>query len=366
MKYLSLLFAFTALGLFGVNGWNKVTRENLVINASFENQLQHWTVRKAGSWSDSMGVGNSGALIMNSDVPPEDKYIHENTVEQCVKLDNGEKYQLSAKFKADKVLSGEYAEKAKFGNRIYIVWYESLDCRRGGQSGGWIEPRNIAGWQHLSVDNQTPAFGAKAALIKVTQNGRFSRGYPAYWDSIQFFATAHADPASQDPTPPNSEYTVALYENYLKNGAFNSDLSAWRSYRSTWSPIGNRLAGSARVSYESKKDSYGTGALSQCVNIGDNTKFNLGAMVKKDPESTQDGGGRIRVSWHNKENCAGRSKTDVKSDSFRDIEGWHELKVEGLHAPEHTQSVVIELIQFVAGPGIYTVYWDDVYFKAVE
>lgn len=361
-----VLLLLLAFSLVGVGAMNSAAEGNLLLNSTFEHQMDHWKPRKAVASSSSFEVESDGVLMMKSEVPPENRYIYENTVEQCVKLDNGEKYRLQADFKADQVLTGEYADKAIIANRIYIVWYESLDCSRGGQSGGWIEPRNITGWQHLSVDNQTPAFGAKAALIKVTQNGRYSLGYVAYWDNIQFFATALADPASQDPRPVNSEYTAPLNENYLLNPSFSENLSDWRSYRTTWSSFGYRIPGSAKVSYESKKGGFGTGALSQCVNIGENTKFVLGAMVNKDPESTQDGSGRLRVTWYNKENCSGRGKTDRNSVSFEHIQDWHELKVENLHAPEHTQSVIIELIQAIAGKGTYTVYWDDVYFKAVE
>jgi len=103
-----------------------------------------------------------------------------------------------------------------------------------------------------------------------------------------------------------------------------------------------------------------------CVNIGENVQFNYGASVKKDETSTQTGGGRIRVSWNEKENCSGRSKTDGHSADFKGISVWKNLEVNNLIVPSGTQRVLIELIQTIAGNGRFSVYWDDIYLKAVK
>jgi len=72
------------------------------------------------------------------------------------------------------------------------------------------------------------------------------------------------------------------------------------------------------------------------------------------------------VSWNDKENCSGRSKTETKVGDFIDIQGWQVMEVKGLMAPTGTHSAHVELIQSVAGKGKFAVYWDDVYFKAVS
>lgn len=340
--------------------------KNLLKNEAFENRLVDWRVPIGAAWSNNQGAQVSGALIIQSDIPPDDKYIHETTVAQCVVLGPGEKFQLKAQFKAEKILTGEHAEKAHIANRANVIWYESTDCTTGGQYGWFIEPENITGWQNLSSGSLKPAFKAKAAKITIVQNGRYSRGYKGYWDNISFAASEVFEQSEKQVKKPNKKYTLTNNRNYVKNSGFINDLASWHAWRTKWSSKGNTSPGSAKVTFESKKGGFGAGALDQCVNIGENTTFDYGASVKKDQASTQKGGGRIRVSWNDKENCSGRSKTDSKSADIKDVYGWQKLEVNNLIAPSGTHSVHLELIQSIAGSGRFSVYWDDVYFKAVD
>jgi hypothetical protein len=302
---------------------------------------------------------------MESDIPPDNELFHETTIEQCVHLLPGEKYQLRAKFKTQTTLTEEFAEKAKFANRVNVIWYETENCTSGGQFGGWIEAKNKNGWQELIQTHLVPAFGAKAAKIVVVQNALYARGIRAYWDDIAFYVSEidnqnHID----DKIEPTD--TQPMYENYVKNASFNQDLSSWHTYKTKWSILGRNEPGSAMVSFDSQKGAYGTGALSQCINIGENVKFEYGASVMKDFSSTQTGGARIRVSWNSKRNCTGRSKTDTKHADLEVSEGWQHLVVKNLLVPDATKSVRIEIIQSIAGPGVFSLNWDDVYFKAVR
>lgn len=339
--------------------------KNLLKNPGFEDKLVDWIMPRGASWSDNKGASTSGGLIIQSEIPPEDEYVHETTASQCVVLGSGTKFQLKAQFKAEKVFRDKYADTAKFANRVNVIWYESLDCTTGGQFGWFVEPENTYGWQTLSSRELDPAFHAKAAQITIVQKGRYSIGYKGYWDNISFAATEVSDQLNDKVEQPHSKYTLAPNKNYVKNGGFTYDLAGWRGWKAKWSYYGNRLPGSAKVTFESKK-TYGAGALDQCVNIGKNTLFELGASVKKDKKSTQSGGVRIRVSWNEKENCKGRIKGDNKVADIKDVVGWQQLEVNNLIAPVGTHSAHIELIQSIAGPGRFSVYWDDVYFKAIK
>lgn len=341
--------------------------KNLLKNASFESKLIDWKVPLGALWTNNQGNNRSGGLIIQSEKPPEDKYIHETIVEQCVLLGPGSSFELSADFRLEKVAFGQQAEKQKYSNRVNVIWYESSDCTTGGQYGHYIQPKNVAGWQTLTRKNITPALHAKAAKITIVQNARTYNGLKSFWDNINFSASEVFQQSGRGNDKANRKYTLAPGANHLKNGKFKSNLSSWRTGLETkWTSTGNKSAGSARTKAHSEKGGMGAGAFSQCVNFGTNKKFELGASVKKDTASTQDGGGRIRVSWNDKENCYGRSKTDNKSADIADISGWQQLQVTDLIAPDDTQSVLIEIIQSVKGPGSFFAFWDDIYFAATE
>lgn len=338
--------------------------KNLLKNSTFEDKLVDWVVPSGASWAGNKGADTSGGLIIQSEIAPIDNYVHETKVSQCVVLGEGAKFKLKAQFKAGKVFRGKNAKTASYANRVNVIWYESLDCTTGGQFGWFIEPKNMYGWQDLSYENLNPAFQAKAAKITIVQNASYAGGHKGYWDNIIFAASEISDQSDNKVDQPRSKYTLTANRNYVKNGGFTYDLSGWHSWKAKWSFYGNKLPGSAKVTFEREK-SMGTGALDQCVNIGRNTLFELGASVKKDKKSTQSGGGRIRVSWNEKENCKGNIKGDNNVADIKDIEGWQKLEVNNLVAPVGTQSAHIELIQSIAGPGKFSVFWDDVYFKAI-
>lgn len=339
--------------------------KNLLLNSSFEKKLVDWRVPLGAFWSNNGGVNKSGALVIQAKKPPEDKYIHETKVQQCVQLGAGEKFGLYANFRHMKIPEKRHA------NRANVVWYESSNCTTGGQYGGYIEPKRYAtGWQELGNRNLKPALGSIAAMITIVQRGRYSNGGQGIWDNIIFTPTEihNRSVRNSNQSAKNDEDTLAKGENYLLNSAFNKSVESWRHGRDiTWSGIqGDRKPGSAKVDAISKTGSIGSGAFSQCVNIGRNVKFVLGGSFKRDEHSTQKGDARLRLTWYGGKNCSGRGKTSNKSKNPEDIEGWQKLKIVGLRPPYKAQSAIIEIIKVVSGKGKFTAYWDDIYFKAVD
>ena len=344
---------------------NSLLGKNLLLNSSFEKQLLDWRVPLGALWTNNGGVNNSGALVMQAQKPPEDKYIHETKLQQCVVLGDGEKFRLSADFRYIQ------APKKKYANRANVVWYTSRDCSKGGQYGGYIEPKRYTqGWQKIQRNNLKPSLGAKSALISVVQRGRYTEGKKALWDNIRFEVTEVFKPSANSRavnTKKNST-TLAKGENYLLNGSFKNNLKSWRHNRNvTWSGIfGDKHAGAAKVDAISTRGSIGSGAFSQCVNIGNNKKFVLGGSFKRDENSAQKGDARIRLTWYGGKNCTGRGRTDTHSKNPKNLPGWQRLYIDGLQAPTNTQSALVEIIKVVSGKGKFTAYWDDIYLKAIE
>jgi len=344
--------------------------KNLLKNSKFENKLLDWKVPLGAFWTGKHGFNQTGGLVIQAKKPPEDRYIHETKVEQCVLLGEGEKFGLYARFRHT------IAPDKAHANRASVVWYESTDCTRGGQYGGYIQPKQyVAGWQHLQNNYLKPALGAKAALISIVQRARYAAGAKAVWDNIEFMATQIHNQSGVVNKQERSaqrkrqdEHTLSIGKNYLLNAEFNNDVAAWRpGWKVSWSGIqGDRLPGSARVDAISKTGGIGSGAFSQCVNIGRNVKFILGASFKRDENSSQKGSGRLRLSWYGGNNCTGRGKTDTRSADPKYIKGWQKLLTKKLTAPYKAKSALIEVIQSVAGKGRFTAYWDDLYFKAVK
>jgi len=338
--------------------------KNLVLNADFEDQLIDWVVPLGALWSSNGGIRNSGGLIIHADKPPEDKYIHETVVSQCVVLNGGSKFGLSARFKS---LGTPLKVSA---NRVNVIWYESSDCTSGGQWGAYIEPKKFkAGWQNLNRNNLTPALGVKAAKITIVQNGRYSNNEKGFWDNIRFFATEVFNQSERgNDAKAENEFAPDAGTNYVLNGDFKKDISPWRpGWKTEWSGIqGDKFPGSAKVTARSKTGSIGKGAFSQCVNIGGGIKFELGASFKSGDNSTQKGGGRLRLTWREGQNCHGPARTTTQSADPSDIAGWQRLKVSGLHAPATAKSATIEIIQTVAAKGEFIAFWDDIYFVAID
>jgi len=339
--------------------------KNLLLNADFENKLIDWKVPLGAFWSNNGGVNKSGALILKAPKPPEDKYIHETKVQQCVHLGEGEKFGLYAKFRYIKIPESAYA------NRANVVWYESTDCTSGGQFGGYIEPKKyVSGWQELRNNYLKPALSAKAALITIKQNSRYSAGGEGIWDNVSFEATEVYTQSKRTlkKTSTQDENTLAKGKNYLLNGSFNKTVEHWRAdKKTTWSGLqGDRSPGSAKVDAMSKTGSIGSSGFSQCVNIGNNVKFILGGSFKRDEGSAQKGDARLRLTWYGGKSCMGRAKTSNKSADPKNISGWQKLEIIDLRPSYNAKSAVIEIIKVVSGKGTFTAYWDDIYFKAVD
>ena len=343
---------------------------NLINNSTFEDKLIDWKIPLGAFWSNSQGHNSSGALILQAKKPPDDQFIHETVVEQCVILNEAEKYNLSAQFKIDKIATGKRIKTAQHANRANVIWYQTLDCSDGGQYGWYIEPKNVPGWQSLLKQDLMPALGAKAAKITIVQNGRYSDSIMAYWDNISF-AASEVFEKSTTATEKKiyDHHTLPVGTDRITNGGFDKNIASWQnSSKAVWSyRQGDAKHGSAKVTIESKEGSLGQGAFSQCINIGANTRFDLGASYKRDAAaSTQKGGGRLRVTWRENVNCNGRARTDSNSADPQDISGWQKLEIKDLIALGNAQSVTIEIIQSVLGPGKSIVYWDDIYLTTLE
>lgn len=339
--------------------------ENLLKNHQFENKLFDWRIPLGASWARQQGVNDSGVLIVRAEKPPDNEYIYETKVSQCVVLDLGDKYTLSADFMMLK------APLRPSANRADVTWYESDDCTNGGQYGTWIEPKNeLNTWQQLARKNITPALDAQSALITIKQNGRFSDDAAAFWDNVYFAPTElFIESTSDDGTvAPEVRFPIGL--NYLANAEFDKTINSWRpGWPTEWDgSTGAESAGSAKVTATSTSSSIGRGAFNQCVNLAGNKRFNAGISYFVDKQSTQTGGGRFRVTWWGGKNCFGKPKTShIHADVDKNSEpGWQNLSLTNLEAPESAQSVVITIIQSVSGVGEFVVYWDDAYFIALE
>ena len=346
---------------------NNLLGKNLLLNSSFENNLIDWKVPLGGFWTEKGGIKKSGALVMQAEIPAKDKYIHETKVQQCVFLNEGKKFGLYAKFRHTKDPEKVHA------NRANVVWYETTDCTTGGQFGGYIEPKKyISGWQELRNEYLKPALGAKAALITIVQRGRYALGNKALWDNISFEAIEvfQQSKKTSNLKPSKDLDTLPIGKNYIKNASFNSNVDNWRGNKSkyvSWVGIlGSNKSGAAKIDAVSKTGSIGSGGISQCVNIGNNNNFTLGASFKREERSTQKGYAALRLTWYGGKNCSGGGKTINRAKKTKQIIGWQKLKIEDLKPPFKAKSALVEIIKVVSGKGTFTAYWDDIYFVATE
>jgi hypothetical protein len=243
-------------------------------------------------------------------------------------------------------------------NRLRVIWYESRDCTSGGQYGTYVEPRDVTGWQRLSRENITPALSANAARVEIMQNGRYSNLARGYWDNVFLVATEVSTAVADKPG-----YSLPPDFDFIENGDFRRDLSAWRTgWKSEWvGYTGHSHSGAIKVNASSSKGSIGRGAFSQCVNFGASGHFVMGASFKRGDTSTQKGSGRLRVTWYEQGDCRGRAKTDRHIDPD-DSSGWQTLRLDNLQAAPGAISAKVEIIQSILGPGDFSAYWDDVYF----
>ncbi len=110
----------------------------------------------------------------------------------------------------------------------------------------------------------------------------------------------------------------------------------------------------------------GTHVASQCVALGQQRIYSLGARFLRDTQSNQAGGGRLRLHWYSQEDCQGSSSPTWKNADPEDKSGWQALTIEKLIAPKEARSARIEIIQSVKGPGRFVAFWDDIVFMPIE
>ncbi len=341
------------------NKSTKLASSNLVLNADFEKGEEQWLLPPNAQWLSKEGKYASAAVSIKASKPPDNKYIYETVVEQCILLGPAKRYMWSAEVK----LLG-MPEKAN-ANRANIIWYRSEDCTSGGQWGAYLEPTLKSGWQKLRGKPVLAAMGAQAVKLTLVQNGRFSRGGEAVWDNIEFYGLGDPDRIQASGTTNKDLRALENFTpgyNLLRNGAFGSDLEGWRrSSYATWVGYqGNKDSGSVRTLVSSDKQGFGVGVLNQCVELGQQRDYTLSAKVLKDLNSTQGGGGRLRISWNSKVDCRGQSQTSSKHADFENKSGWQDLQIPNLVAPNEARGANIELIQSVDDAGSFIVYWDDV------
>ena len=336
---------------------------NLVRNSSFEEGLEDWVVPIGVTWLEGAGKLGSGSIRIQAAEPPQDKYIHETKITQCVKLPKGRKFRIGADFKHTKYPESSHA------NRMRIYWHEEADCSGRAQYGWHVEPGSVPGWQSLESSDMTPMLNTKAAEIMIVQNGRFTNGHAALWDNIRLEVSEIYETSLHSNRPAiSNQSTRSVGENYLENPGFDKDLEGWN--KGYWPASydkgeGNEKRGVIRVEASSDSGGRGAGAFTQCVNFGQNSRFEAGISFRRDRASTADGGGRFRVTWYEEENCRGRSRIRQHDDP---VEGyaWQKLELEGIRPEPGSRSVNISAIQSVDGPGKAIVYWDDAYFRAIE
>ena len=338
---------------------------NLLQNGSFESALNPWIAEEFATWSSGTGVDSSGALVINApEITENSRFIYEKSVSQCVLLNTGVEFDLEASFQ----YPGAVSENSH-ANRINVIWYETADCSRGGQFGSYAEPQLVRSeWQRVARRGLVPALGAVAARIEIAQSQRGNNNAEAVWDDVVFTMTK-SKVAEETPDTESAEFTRPVGENYVQNSRFDSNIDGWwpkPSKRLQWHDAGDPHGGVIAASLPNESDSsMGTGAFSQCINIGSHTRFELGAMVKLDPSSTQRGGGRLRPAWYQGLNCAGRNSASGKhADVDKDANGWQSLVVRDLTPKFNAKSVRISVIHSIEGRGEHTLWWDDFYFRA--
>ena len=272
-----------------VNNSNSRPHLNRIQNAYFDRGLALWEPRfatKAAAfrWINHDGHKRSGAIAVQSTPPPSPKkrVAYDAVLSQCVLLEQGRRYRFAASFKP----MGQY--KSRHANRVNLYWYQSEDCSSQGQFADYLEPDpKIYGWQRITHEHRLRSLNAKAALITIVQSRTTGNHQPAFWDDIEL------TPTEMEATKPvaltvNPKHTLPIGENYIHNGSFKLDLTAWRSNGdTTWVyQEGANAPGAARLAIFSDKGGLGANTLSQCVNIGANKMFRAGAKVKVDPLST--------------------------------------------------------------------------------
>jgi len=343
--------------------------ENVIQNAKFEDQLRHWLFSDEGVfWSPNGGKSKSSALLMHVAAPTQgSRVVHQKWAKQCIALgETAAKYRLQAHVKYS-----EHRPIKSTANRVHLYWYDSLDCSYGGQYGTYLEPDiDQNGWQSLSKKELKPSLGARAAKIEIVQRQRHSNGSQAIWDNIVLAPTSIKQSKTVDKNLDHSAYTLVTGQNYLLNSRFDENLDNWRIDSKSDIYLTNNAhdqnGGMLTVKTQSHDRSFGTGAFNQCVNLGDNTRFEFGANALVSPESTQTGGGRLRVTWYEHANCKGRYRAASKhTDIQQNQSGWQTLSVQSIERVSGSKSASVGVTRSINGQGQHIVFWDNMYFKAL-
>ncbi|WP_346837861.1 hypothetical protein [Microbulbifer sp. SAOS-129_SWC] len=341
-------------------------RTNLVKNPGFDDSLDFWsatTNQDAFSWIGADGNARIGAVAVQSTPPiaPKKRYIYRAEISQCIPLQRGTHYRFAASFKP----KGRY--KSRSTNRVDLVWYLSDDCNSNGEFGDYLEPKpGIHGWHRIIHEQRARSLNAKSAKITIAQSRTAANHQQALWDDIELTPTEFA-PRGDNRKLINPDFTLRPGKNYIHNGDFRSGLANWRYSGDTkWvSTEGGDAPGAARLAIQSDHGGYGAHSFTQCVNFGANQIFNAGANVKVDPGSTQEGGGIFRISWYENGDCSGRHQPGFKSDRVEYIDGWQQLHIDAIEAPDNARSASIGITRGVDDTGRFAYYIDDIYFEAL-
>ncbi len=356
--------------------------KNILLNGSFDNELRFWSHGDGIRWESNGGIGGSGAAYIHAPLAKEDGYIHEAKVEQCIQINDASLLYIEAKVRYDAIPQNAYA------HRLNYIWYENETCTRGGQYGGYLEPKLNEGWQTLSVSNVKPSLSARSLRIELTQNQRITTGQltrldkaikwgretlgmtyvpptpGAYWDDVMV-ATTFIRTTDLD-IPSATLYARPVGENYLENGGFDKGSEGWRlGSKAIWKDdYGYTSVGAIRTELEAISG-MGTGVFNQCINLDEQRHYEMGVMYQRDNNSTQSGGGRFRLTWYEEVDCDGASSIGESTD-IRPVDGWQSLEVKKLWRPANARSANVSMIQSISGAGVYAGYWDDAYFVAVD
>lgn len=367
----------------------------LITNGGFEQSQKAWQVHPHMQLSLNNEKHNNTSLLSKSIPAPDDGYIHIIKTTQCINIDPTIK---KLNFTADFF----YIEKPMQGHahRVNFIWYDTKDCMSGAQAGVFLQPKLIDGWQQLNQSAITPALNSQSVSIELIQDRRASfrdftvletiyywfkslfgdgseRLSSGFWDNISL--TKKTDLKPDNRTHSSNKALSGSYAknssthnkltkntNLLLNSSFAQNAKHWSlSSRVDWHPdIGNLSAGSIRSSLTSKKNSAGSTIFSQCINTHSHSTFKFGGFFQREPNSSQTGGGRIRVIWYGGENCTEQSKIGRKHTSPKRIDGWQHLSVASITSPKNVRSVKIQGVQSIDGKGEFIAYWDDLYLIA--